>query len=230
MVKAKGFVMSFKILVMSCDKYLPYTSDLFHHCIEKYWANHPQVYYCTESVDNKYYPTIHSNHPVSEWTKRVYECLDQIDSDIVLVCPDDTFFRKQVNEQVLDKLCSYIDNKLIAINLEPPFDCYQVNEILSIRNPQGKWLSSFMPQLWNRKKLMEILKDKALNPRQAEKIGRDLPYTFGIIATNNKDIDFGKILKVYPYAIVEGKWAREMVEFTKRENVEIDFNKLGFFD
>ena len=126
-VKAKGFIMSFKILVMSCDRYLPYTSDLFHHCIEKYWKNHPQVYYCTESVNNKYYPTIHSNHPVSEWTKRVYECLDQIDSDIVLVCPDDTFFRKQVNEQVLDKLCSYIDDKLIAINLEPPFDCYQDN-------------------------------------------------------------------------------------------------------
>ena len=230
MVKTKGFVMKFKILVMSCDKYLPYTSDLFQHCIEKYWKNHPQVYYCTESVDNKYYQTIHSNYPVSEWTKRVYECLDQIDSDIVLVCPDDTFFRKQVNGKVLNKLCSYIDNKLIAINLEPPFDCYQVNEVLSIRNPQGKWLSSFMPQLWNKNKLMEILKDKALNPRQAEKIGRDLPYTFGIIATTNKDIDFGKVPHIYPYAIVEGKWAREMIKFTEQENIKIDFSVLGFFD
>lgn len=222
--------MSFKILVMSCDKYIPYTGDLFHHCIEKYWANHPQVYYCTESVNNHYYSTIHSNHPVNEWTRRVYECLEQIDSDIVLVCPDDTFFRKQVNDQVLDKLCSYIDDKLIAINLEPPFDCYEVNEILSIRNQQGKWLSSFMPQLWNKNKLMEILKDKALNPRQAEKIGRGLPYTFGIIATTNKDIDFGKVPNVYPYAIVEGKWAREMIKFVEQENIKIDFSVLGFFD
>ena len=222
--------MSLSILVMSCDRYHKYTSELFHHCIEKYWKNHPQVYYCTESVDNKYYPTIHSNYPVSEWTKRVYECLDQIDSDIVLVCPDDTFFRKQVNEQVLNKLCSYIDNKLIAINLEPPFDCYQVNEILSIRNQQGRWLTSFMPQLWNKNKLMEILKNKALNPRQAEKIGKGLPYTFGIIATTNKDIDFGKVPNVYPYAIVEGKWAREMIKFAEQENIKIDFSVLGFFN
>ena len=222
--------MSFKILVMSCDKYSKYTFDLFHHCIEKYWENHPQVYYCTESVNNPYYETIHSNYPVSAWTKRVYECLEQIDSDIVLVCPDDTFFRKQVNEQVLDKLCTYIDDKLIAINLEPPFDCYQVNEILSIRNPQGKWLTSFMTQLWNKKKLMELLKDKELNPREAEKLGKNTPYTFGIIATTNVDIDFGKKPNVYPYAIVEGKWAKEMVEFTKQENIEIDFSELGFFE
>ena len=222
--------MSFKILVMSCDKYSKYTFDLFHRCIEKYWENHPQVYYCTESVDNPYYETIHSNHPVSAWTKRVYECLEQIDSDIVLVCPDDTFFRKQVNQQVLDKLCSYIDNKLIAINLEPPFDCYNVNEILSIRNPQGRWLTSFMPQLWNRKKLMELLKDKELNPRQAEKIGKELHYTFGIIATGEKDFDFGKRFGTYAYAITEGKWAKEMIDFFKQENFYIDFSELGFFE
>lgn len=40
----------------------------------------------------------------------------------------------------------------------------------------------------------------------------------------------GEILKVYPYAIVEGKWAREMIEFTKKENSEIDFSELWFFD
>ena len=222
--------MSFKILVMSCDRYSRYTFDMFHHCIEKYWANHPKVYYCTESVDNPYYETIHSDYNVSVWTNRVYECLEKIDSDIVLVCPDDTFFRKKVNGKTLNKLCSYIDNKLIAINLEPPFDCTQVNEILSIRNPKGKWLTSFMPQLWNRQKLMEIIKNANCNPRQAEKIGSGLPYNFGIIGTTNVDIDFGKKPNVYPYAIVEGKWAKEMVDFAKQENIEIDFSVLGFFD
>ena len=221
--------MSLSILVMSCDRYSKYTFDLFHHCLEKYWTNHPKVYYCTESVVNPYYETFNIDYPVNMWTKRVYECLLKIDTDIVLVCPDDTFFRKKVNDKVIKKLCSYIDNKLIAINLEPPFDCYNVNEILSIRNPQGKWLTSFMPQLWNKKELINLLKDKELNPRQAERLGRDTPYTFGIIATNTTDIDFGKVLGVYPYAIVEGKWAREMEDFCKQENIEIDFSKLGFF-
>ena len=214
---------------MSCDKYSKYTTELFHHSIEKYWENHPKVYYCNETVDNPYYETIKVNYPVDKWTQRVKEALEQIDSDIVLVCPDDTFLRNKVNDKVIKKLCTYIDNKLIAINLEPPFDCYNVNEILSIRNPQGRWLTSFMPQLWNRKKLIEILKDKELNPRQAEKIGKDLPYTFGIIATGEKDFDFGKRFGTYAYAITEGKWAKEIIEFCKQENINIDFSELGLF-
>lgn len=215
---------------MSCDRYSKYTFDLFHHCVEKYWNNHPKIYYCTETTINPYYDTITIDLPVDKWTRRLSLALEQIDDDIVLVCPDDTFFRKQVNDKVINKLCTYIDNKLIAINLEPPFDCIQFNEILSVRNPNGKWLTSFMPQIWNKKKLLELLKDKDLNPRQAEKLGKDTPYTYGILATNTTDIDFGKRLNVYPYAIVEGKWAKEMVVFCKQENIEIDFSELGFFE
>ena len=221
--------MSFSILVMSCDKYSKHTFELFHHCIEKYWKNHPKVYYCAESVINPYYETFNIDYQVSEWTKRVYESLKKIDTDIVLVCPDDTFFRKKVNDKVIKKLCTYIDDKLIAINLEPPFDCYKVNEILSVRNPQGKWLSSFMPQLWNREKLIELTENVSLTPRQAEHLGGATNYSFGIIASGTKDFDFGKKPNVYPYAIVEGKWAREMVDFCKQENIDIDFSELGFF-
>ena len=222
--------MSFSILVMSCDRYSKYTFKMFHHCIEKYWKEHPKVYYCTESVVNQYYETINIDIPNSQWTRRLYMALEHIDSDIVLVCPDDTFFRSKVNDKVLKKLSTFIDDKLIAINLEPPFDCYSVNEIFSIRNPQGKWLTSFMPQLWNKKKLLELLKDKDLNPREAEKLGKGTPYNYGIIATTNKDINFGKKPNIYPYAITEGKWAKEIVEFAKQEEIEIDFNELGFFE
>ena len=213
---------------MSCDRYGKYTNDLFYHCIEKYWKNHPEVIYCTETSTNPYYKTINVDLPVQQWTRRLHQALEQIDSDIVLVCPDDTFIRSKVNYNTLKKLSTYIDDKLIAINLEPPFDCIPCNEILSIRNPNGKWLTSFMPQLWNRKKLMELIKDKDLNPRQAENLGTN-KYAFGIIATGEKDFDFGKRLNVYPYAIVEGKWAYEMVDFCKQENIEIDFSELGFF-
>ena len=222
--------MQLTILVMSCDRYSKYTFEPFHHCTEKYWENHPDIIYCTESVINPYYKTLNIDHPVQEWTKRVYECLEQIESDIVLVCPDDTFLRAKVNDKVIKKLCTYIDNQLIAINLEPPFDCQRVNEILCVRNPNGKWLTSFMPQLWNRKKLMELLKDKNLNPREAERLGKNTTYSYGIIGTTNTDFNFGKTPNVYPYAIVEGKWAREMIEFCKQENIEIDFSELGFFE
>lgn len=220
----------FKILVMGCDKYSKYTFELFHHCMEKYWPDHPEIIYCTETEQNPYYKTVTINLPLQQWTRRLNLALGQIDSNIVLVMPEDTFLRKQVNYQVLKKLCFYIDNKLIAINLEPPFDCMPCNEILSIRNPHGKWLTSFMPQLWNKKKLIELTNGKDLNPRQAEQLGTNTPYTYGILATNITDFDFGKVPNVYPYAIVEGRWAKEMVAFTKKENIQIDFTELGFFD
>ena len=220
--------MSLSILVMSCDRYSKHTFELFHHCVEKNWNNHPKIYYSTETIDNQYYETIKINYSVNEWSKRLNGSLKQIDTDIVLVCPDDTFLRKKVNYKVIKKLCSYIDNKLIAINLEPPFDCTQINEILCLRNPKGKWLSSMMPQLWNRQKLIELTENVSLNPRQTEHIASFTNYSFGIIANYN-DFDFGKKPNIYPYAITEGKWAREIIDFCKQENIEIDFNELGFY-
>lgn len=221
--------MSFEILVMSCDRYAKYTSELFNHCLEKYWSNHPKVYYCLETSDNPYYETIHSNYPVDKWSLRLVAALEQIKSKVVLVCPDDTFFREQVDEKTIEKLSTYIDDRLIAINLEPAFDGFQVNEILTIRDRTKKWLSSMMPQLWNREKLIEIIGNKELSPRAVEHIGNGTPYNYGII-TSTKYINFGKIKGVYPYAITEGKWAREMIDFCKQEEIEIDFSGLGFFD
>lgn len=221
--------MSFVILVMSCDRYAKHTSELFHHCIEKYWANHPEVFYCLETSDNKYYKTIHSNYPVDKWSLRLVDALKQINSKVVLVCPDDTFFRKQVDNETIEKLSTYIDDKLIDINLEPAFDGFQVNEILTIRDNTKKWLTSMMPSLWNKDKLIELIGGRELSPRAVEKIGKDTPYNYGIINSNSY-INFGKTKGIYPYAITEGKWAREMIDFCKSEQVEIDFSELGFFD
>ena len=52
-----------KILVLSCDK----NKDLwepFKHCIEKYYPNHPEIIYATETIKNPYYRTICYNIPL----------------------------------------------------------------------------------------------------------------------------------------------------------------------
>lgn len=49
-----------KILVISCDKYGD-TFEPFHHCMEKYWPDHPEIFYSTETVKNPYYETICKN-------------------------------------------------------------------------------------------------------------------------------------------------------------------------
>lgn len=218
-----------KILVMSCDKYSSDTFELFHHCIEKYWPEHPEVFYCTETVKNPYYITFNIDYPVNKWSQRLVESLKQIDDSVVLVCPDDTFFRQKVDNDVINKLCSFIDNKLIAINLEPPFESTPCNEILYLRNAKGRWLTSMMPQLWNKEKLIELIGNEECSPRETEHLGQNTPYNYGIIG-DSVTIDFGKRPHIYPYGIVEGKWAKEMISFCAKEGVRIDFDKLGFFE
>lgn len=63
-----------KIVVTSAD----INEDLFepfHHCLEKYWENHPEVIYLTETVKNPYYRTICKDIPFDKWTKRIRESL-----------------------------------------------------------------------------------------------------------------------------------------------------------
>ena len=43
-----------KILVLSCDKNGD-LFDAFHHCMEKYYPNHPEIIYATETIQNPYY-------------------------------------------------------------------------------------------------------------------------------------------------------------------------------
>ena len=79
-----------KILVLSCDK----NEDLFYpfkHCIEKYYPNHPEIIYATESIQNPYYKTICHNEPLERWTKRIRETLKNIDDNQILIIMDDCF-------------------------------------------------------------------------------------------------------------------------------------------
>ena len=69
-----------KILVCSCDK----DEDIFyafHHCMEKYYPEHPEIIYATETIKNPYYKTISINYPLELWTKRIRETLRLIEDD-----------------------------------------------------------------------------------------------------------------------------------------------------
>ena len=53
------------ILVASCDK----NQDLwypFYYCMEKYWPEHPEVFYSTETLKNPYYKTLSFNYRIEQ--------------------------------------------------------------------------------------------------------------------------------------------------------------------
>ena len=106
-----------KILVMSCDK----NEDLFYpfyHCIEKYWPDHPEVMYSTETKINPYYKTICKNYDINKWTKRVRESVQEINDDFILLMVDDIFIRQKVNNDSIISLTKYFDDNTASFNLE----------------------------------------------------------------------------------------------------------------
>ena len=149
-----------KILVCSCDK----DEDLFepfHHCIEKYWPDHPEVIYLTNTVDNTYYPTIKKNYPLSQWTRGVREAVQEIDASYILLMVDDVFFTGITNS-----------DEVLALEKNIPIDVASINlQVMSEqRRESGKYLgnnlwlmpegstyqTSVMCSLWGRKKLLDV--------------------------------------------------------------------------
>ena len=52
-----------KIVVFSCDACAD-TFEPFYKCMEKYYPNHPEIIYITETIKNPYYKTICKNYPL----------------------------------------------------------------------------------------------------------------------------------------------------------------------
>ena len=113
--------MGLTIVVMSCDK----NQDLwfpFYHCMEKYWENHPEIIYSTETKVNPYYPTICRDLPIEKWTRRVRETVKDIPSKHILLMVDDLFIREKVDNDLIWKLCDYATGNIASINFEFSFD------------------------------------------------------------------------------------------------------------
>ena len=216
------------ILIMSCDK----NKDLFlpfHHCISKYWKDHPRIVYSLETTTNPYYKTINKNYGLDKWTRRVYETIQEIDDDYILLTIDDLFIREKVDTQRLLGLCEYLKDNVASINLEFAFDKQDtpLNSELLARNKNGMYKLSCMCQIWQRKALLDLFNcDK--NPWQFEKDNLAKDYDF-LISKNGDYLNWGKRKDNWRWGIIKGKWSYECKEFFDKEGILIDYEKRGFF-
>jgi len=214
------------VLVMSCDKYQD-TFKPFFKLYNKYF-NKYKTYIGTETIDCEYATTLKSQ---GSWTKRVRENLEKIDTDYVLFLLDDFFIRKEVDTTVIDALKYQFKDDIACFNLE-------VNKVSKIeesssnrfklRSNNQAYLCSCQPTLWNRKILIELLQ-KDLSPWEWETQILDSKYKF-YINTQDLIIDIGWYDFNTAWGIAQGKWAIEMIDLNKKEKLNIDFTKRGFYD
>ena len=219
--------MSYKIVIMSCDK----NNDLwlpFHLCMEKYWKDHPEIIYSTETLTNQYYKTITLDYPISQWTKRVYDTIKDLECDNILLMVDDLFIRQPVDNELINKLDSCVGGLIGALNFEKQFDPNdtQLNNMLCLRNPKGKWKTSVMCQLWNKKALLDIFNCEK-DPWTFESDNNSKDYIF-LISKYGNFINWGYGDRKW-FGIRKGKWCYECKEFFDKENIEIDYSIRGFY-
>ena len=86
------------------------------------------------------------------------------------------------------------------------------------------YLKSCQVGIWNRLKLIELLKEN-LNPWQWEENYNNLDYKY-YINTGDLIIDYG----YYNYnwfGVCKGKWTQNAIDLMNKENIKIDFNERG---
>lgn len=218
-----------KIFVCSCDK----DDDLFepfHHCIEKYYPNHPEIIYTTESIQNPYYKTICKNYPLNVWTKRIRETLQEIDDNEILLMIDDIFIREPVDEKRINYARAHLTGNIACFNFEKVFNQEDQESGLEgwkMRKKGSPYELSLMCGLWNKEKLLKILENDS-DPWTVEYKQDTKGFDYLI---NNDDYIINWGYKTFNFVgVVKGKWAREVVPFFEKEGIKVDYEKRGFVD
>lgn len=216
-----------KVLVLSCDK----NADLFipfWHCIEKYWPEHPEIIYTTETVKNPYYRTICRNYPLNQWTRRVRETLAEIEDDKVLAMVDDYFIRQPVDLKRIAYAESHLQGNIAVLNFEKAWDRNDREtrlEGFKMRSHGAPYEVSIMCGLWQREKLIKVL-DRDCDPWTIELEQDNKGFDYYI---NSGDYIIDGGYKTFQYmGIQKGKWCREVVPFFEKEGIEIDYSRRGF--
>lgn len=217
------------ILVLSCDK----NDDLFgpfHHCIEKYYPEHPEIIYATETIKNPYYKTISVDYPLELWTKRIRETLTEINDKQILLMIDDIFIRKPVDINRIEYARSILKGNVALINFEKVFNKEDKECGLNgfkMRKKGSEYELSLMCGLWDKEKLINILQ-KDSDPWTVEYNQDTKGYDY-LINSGDYIIDWG-YKTFHSVGVMKGKWAREVIPFFEKEGIKIDYSRRGFYD
>ena len=217
------------ILVPSCDKNQD-LFDAFHHCIEKYYPNHPEIIYVTETIQNPYYKTICKNYAIEQWTLRIREALKEIDDEQILMIMDDYFIRQPVDEKRIEYLSKQLKDNIAMFCFEKSYDVNdEETEIIGIKKRKhgAEYEVPINCGLWDKNKLIDILKGEH-NPWYVEFARDNCGYDF-YINSGDYIIDWGYETWI-PTGVFRGKWCRNVVPFFEKEGIEVDYSIRGFND
>jgi hypothetical protein len=223
------------VLINSCDKYNDVV-ELNLCAFKEYWpdCSYP-IFINTETI--KYNSNIFNinsiNSKFDSWGKRFLNCLNKIDSDLVLVVYDDYILEKKVKTSELNKIVVKMsnNNQLTCFYLKHTdfhIKSDKENDLFYVENSNYYQVNSG-PALWRRKDLISLLNEN------------DDPWSWEFFAMYRKSAEDLKFCSVpnsneniYEYnhikggAVYRGKWVEDVVlPKIQKYNLNINIEERG---
>lgn len=209
------------VLVMSCDAY----SDLwlpFFNLFWRYWSDCPWPVYLGTNYRlfaDERVTSLRSEH--TGWTQCLRFCLNQIDSDFVLLLLEDYFLDRPVSTPLVsEKLITLADLRGAQLRLFPlpgPNRKLSSHPSLGLIHRNAEYRVSTQAAFWKRTHLLDLLMDG------------ESPWDFEWNATNRSRrlnaAHYGtyKPLIHYRHVIERGEWFRAAVRYFENQQIGCDF-------
>lgn len=232
---------SCSILVSSCDKFSSAWHPFFT-LLNRYWPDCPYcVFLNTEtlSYDDYQVKTLNCDEP--SWTGRLIESLKKIETDYIIFLLEDFFLMNPVNELVIEDIISKMKkDSQIAVVYPKKISGFEERDdehpewIRMDMNKSNKYLINCQAAIWKRSALLDLL-IPGLSPWDLErtfKVSDTNSYKFYCSPKGNKFSIEGDVFPYYfaiqnGYGIAKSKWLWNNKEFFKKEQIYVDYDKLG---
>lgn len=231
---------NYSVLVTSCDSFddawVPFFR-LYH----KYWNDTSVTTYLITEYKTFEYPGINivntlvstSEHHRLTWAETVIKSLEQVHTDIVLMYMDDFFITAPVDIPFIEKAALRLqeDKNIDAIYLSAngPKDCktFEPDETFCLVKQFSRYKVSMQACLWKKSVLLSLLKAHE-NAWMFEIFGTKRAHLLNLnfLRVSNNQINPIKYINT---GITKGKWNPEVVEIFKKEGINVNFGKRGFF-
>jgi glycosyltransferase involved in cell wall biosynthesis len=209
---------SCSVLVVSCDRYQDLWAPFFH-LFWRYWPDCPFPLYLGanwETFESARVATLHAGADES-WSKSLRYFLGQIESDYVLLLLEDFFLDGPVSTSVLREKLNWLQaahGTVLRLHPNPPPNmALSGNTAIGALHRLAPYRVSAQPALWDRLKLLAILRDdesawefenKGTVRSQASPDGY-----FGTYAASLR----------HRHVVEQGEWFRSAARYYGRQNI-----------
>jgi len=238
----KDLELNFSILVNTTDSFEDCWHPLFK-LFKQYWPEYNgKIYLNTETKEYHYSGlniiSIQNGLTGKPWSQCLKHALEFIDEEHILYMQEDYFLHSSVNNLLVKEfLDKFKTNNLDCLHLTDQCTSGPFNKNTCIENvweieKRANYRLSTQAAFWRKDSLIKLIRNWE-SAWQFEHYGKKRSnYLLNKVMCVNQNKFKKDKNEVLPYVftgIIKGKWNKEVVELFNNSNIQIDFEKRGFY-